>query len=52
MCMQRREEFKSLFSVLREPFIYLAFGWLLKENNIRFFEKDGVVYTELNQIMH
>jgi len=34
----------------REPFIYLALGWLSRENKVRFYEKNGVVYAELNQI--
>jgi len=34
----------------REAFIYLALGWLSRENKIRFSEKNGVVYAELNQI--
>ena len=34
----------------REQFIYLAFGWLLREDKIRFFEEKGVVYVELKQL--
>ena len=34
----------------REPFLHLALGWLLREDKIRFFEKTGIVYVELNQI--
>jgi hypothetical protein len=31
----------------RESFIYLSLGWLLREDKIRFFEKNGAVYVEL-----
>ena len=34
----------------REPFIYLALGWLARENKIRFYEKSGMVYVELDHI--
>jgi len=34
----------------REPFIYLALGWLLREDKICFFEKNGVGYVKLNMI--
>ena len=34
----------------REAFIYLALGWLSRENKIHFYEKTGVVYIELNQM--
>ena len=34
----------------REPFIYLALGWLSRENKIRFYEKNGVVYVGLDNI--
>ena len=33
----------------REPFIYLALGWLSREDKIRFFDKNGMVYIELEQ---
>ena len=32
----------------REPFIYLALGWLLRESKIHFYEKNGTVYVELD----
>ena len=35
------------FTNYRESFIYLSLGWLLREEKIRFFEKNGVVYVEL-----
>ena len=34
----------------REAFIYLALGWLSRENKIHFYEKNGTVYVELNQM--
>jgi hypothetical protein len=30
-----------------ESFIYLALGWLSREGEIRFFEKDGTLCAEL-----
>ena len=33
----------------REPFIYLALGWLSREDKVRFLEKNGMVYIGLNQ---
>ena len=33
----------------REPFIYLALGWLSREDKMRFYEKGDVIYVELNQ---
>ena len=35
----------------REAFIYLALGWLLREDKIHFSEKNGMVYVRLNQIV-
>jgi len=35
----------------REPFIFLALGWLLREDKIIFFEKNGVGYVRLNLIV-
>ena len=32
----------------KEPFISLALGWLLREDKIRFYDKNGVVYVELS----
>ena len=34
----------------QETFIYLALGWLSREDKIYFFEKNGVVYVVLNRI--
>ena len=31
----------------REAFILLSLGWLARENKIRFFEKNEMVYVEL-----
>ena len=36
------------FTDFKEPFIYLALGWLLREDKIRFYDKNGVVYVELS----
>ena len=35
----------------REPFIFLALGWLLREDKIIFSEKNGVGYVRLNLIV-
>lgn len=32
----------------RESFIFLALGWLARENKIRFFDKSGDLHVELN----
>jgi len=42
---------KGELTNFREPFIYLALGWLSRENKIHFYEKNGAVYAELNQIV-
>lgn len=31
----------------KEEFIYLSLGWLARENNIRFFTEEELVYVEL-----
>ena len=37
------------FTDFKEPFIYLALGWLSREDKVRFLEKNGMVYIGLNQ---
>ncbi|RHJ83440.1 winged helix-turn-helix domain-containing protein [Parabacteroides sp. AM08-6] len=32
----------------QESLIFLALGWLVRENKVRIFEKSGVLHAELN----
>lgn len=36
----------------KEAFIFLALGWLSREDKICFFDKDGIVYIELKNKFH
>ena len=31
-----------------ESLVCIALGWLVKENKVRLFEKNGILYVELN----
>lgn len=31
-----------------ESFVFLALGWLARENKVRFLDKSGILYVELN----
>jgi hypothetical protein len=35
------------FTHYRESFLFLALGWLAREDKIRFYEKEGVLYVKL-----
>jgi hypothetical protein len=35
------------FTNYRESFLFLALGWLAREDKIRFYEKEGVLYVRL-----
>ncbi|MDR2805942.1 MAG: winged helix-turn-helix domain-containing protein [Dysgonamonadaceae bacterium] len=35
------------FTHYHEMFLFLALGWLAREDKIRFYEKEGVLYVEL-----
>lgn len=34
----------------KESFIHFALGWLSRENKIRFYEKGGLIYVELDHV--
>jgi hypothetical protein len=35
------------FTNYRESFLFLALGWLARENKIRFYEKDRILHVKL-----
>lgn len=35
----------------RESFIHFSLGWLSREDKIRFLEKEGMMYVELNHFI-
>jgi hypothetical protein len=35
------------FTHYREMFLFLALGWLAREDKIRFYEKEGALYVKL-----
>ncbi|MCC8146199.1 MAG: winged helix-turn-helix domain-containing protein [Bacteroidales bacterium] len=37
----------SEFTQCKKTLIYLYLGWLLRENKIRFYEEEEIVYVEL-----
>lgn len=37
------------FTNCRDSLIFLALGWLLREDKIRCFDENGVLYAELSQ---
>lgn len=37
------------FTNCRDSLIFLALGWLLREDKVRFIDENGVLYAELNQ---
>ncbi|MBE6302294.1 MAG: hypothetical protein E7085_10715 [Parabacteroides distasonis] len=43
LSIQRIEEMTHY----REALVCLALGWLVKENKIRLFEKEGIIHAEL-----
>lgn len=34
----------------KSPLLFMALGWLSKEDKISFFEEDGKLYVELNNM--
>jgi hypothetical protein len=36
------------YTLMQSPKTYLALGWLARENKLNFFEKDELMYVELN----
>lgn len=37
------------FTNCRDSLIFLALGWLLREDKVHFIDENGVLYAELNQ---
>lgn len=37
------------FTNCKDSLIFLALGWLLREDKIRFIDENGILYAELNR---